>query len=53
MVGEIHARAYARVLAAMRDAEDLVARFRGLNTGPLDVAMVSTANYFLHVASRN
>src|SRR5450631_3079599 len=47
MVGEYllaHAR---RVLSAMRDAEDLVARFRGLKTGPLDVGMVSTANYFL------
>jgi DNA-binding transcriptional LysR family regulator len=47
MVGEYvlgHAR---RVLAAMRDAEDLVARFRGLKTGQLDVGMVSTAKYFL------
>src|SRR6202790_4832519 len=47
MVGEYllaHAR---RVLSAMRDAEDLVARFRGLQTGPLDVGMVSTAKYFL------
>jgi DNA-binding transcriptional LysR family regulator len=35
------------VLAAMRDAEDLVARFRGLKTGQLDVGMVSTAKYFL------
>jgi LysR family transcriptional regulator, low CO2-responsive transcriptional regulator len=39
-----HAR---RVLVAMRDAEDMVARFRGLKIGPLDVAMVSTAKYFL------
>jgi DNA-binding transcriptional LysR family regulator len=31
----------------MRDAEDMVARFRGLKTGVLDVAMVSTAKYFL------
>ena len=47
MVGEYvlaHAR---RVLAVMRDAEDMVARFRGLQTGPLDVGMVSTAKYFL------
>jgi DNA-binding transcriptional LysR family regulator len=47
MVGEhllTHAR---RVLASMRDAEDLVARFRGLKTGALDVGMVSTAKYFL------
>jgi LysR family transcriptional regulator, low CO2-responsive transcriptional regulator len=47
MVGE-YVLAYAqRVLAAMRDAEDMVARFRGLRTGKLDVAMVSTAKYFL------
>jgi DNA-binding transcriptional LysR family regulator len=47
MVGE-YVLAYAqRVLAAMRDAEDMVARFRGLRTGVLDVAMVSTAKYFL------
>jgi len=39
-----HAR---RVLAAMRDAQDLVARFRGLQGGTLDVGMVSTAEYFL------
>ncbi|MGH8849173.1 MAG: LysR family transcriptional regulator, partial [Polaromonas sp.] len=39
-----HAR---RVLAVMRDAEDMVARFRGLQGGALDVAMVSTAEYFL------
>lgn len=31
----------------LRDAEDLVARSRGLTTGPLDVDMVSTAKYFL------
>jgi DNA-binding transcriptional LysR family regulator len=35
------------VLAAMRDAEDVVARFRGLKTGALDVGMVSTAKYFV------
>src|SRR5204862_7778262 len=47
MVGE-YVLAYAqRVLAAMRDAEDMVARFRGLKTGVLDVAMVSTAKSFL------
>jgi LysR family transcriptional regulator, low CO2-responsive transcriptional regulator len=47
MVGEYllaHAR---RVLGVMRDAEDLVAHFRGLRTGPLGVGMVSTAEYFL------
>ena len=47
MVGEYMLAHARRVLAAMRDAEDLVARFRGLQTGPLDVGMVSTAEYFL------
>lgn len=47
MVGEYVLAHTQRVLAAMRDAEDMVARFRGLKTGPLDVAMVSTAKYFL------
>ncbi len=46
-VGE-YLLAYTRkVLAAMRDAEDVVARFRGLKTGALDVGMVSTAKYFV------
>jgi DNA-binding transcriptional LysR family regulator len=39
-----HAR---RVLAAMKDAEDTVARFKGLTGGRLAVGMVSTAKYFL------
>ena len=47
MVGEYMLAHTRRVLAAMRDAEDLVARFRGLKTGQLDVGMVSTAEYFL------
>ena len=47
MVGEYMLAHTRRVLAAMRDAEDLVARFRGLQVGPLDVGMVSTAKYFL------
>jgi len=47
MVGEYMLAHTRRVLAAMRDAEDLVARFRGLKTGQLDVGMVSTAKYFL------
>jgi DNA-binding transcriptional LysR family regulator len=46
-VGEYMLAHTRRVLSAMRDAGDLVARFRGLKTGPLDVGMVSTANYFL------
>jgi LysR family transcriptional regulator, low CO2-responsive transcriptional regulator len=45
--GEYVLASTQRVLAAMRDAEDTVARFRGLKTGVLDVAMVSTAKYFL------
>jgi len=45
--GEYVLASTQRVLAAMRDAEDMVARFRGLKTGLLDVAMVSTAKYFL------
>jgi DNA-binding transcriptional LysR family regulator len=47
MVGEYMLAQTRRVLSAMRDAEDLVARFRGLQTGALDVGMVSTAKYFL------
>jgi DNA-binding transcriptional LysR family regulator len=47
MVGEYMLAHTRRVLSAMRDAEDLVARFRGLQTGVLDVGMVSTAKYFL------
>src|ERR1700722_15158897 len=47
MVGEYVLAHIRRVLSAMRDAEDLVARFRGLQAGPLDVGMVSTAEYFL------
>jgi DNA-binding transcriptional LysR family regulator len=39
-----HAR---RVLAVMKDAEDQIARFRGLTGGRLVVGMVSTAEYFL------
>ena len=39
-----HAR---RVLAVMKDAEDQVARFRGLTGGRLIIGMVSTAEYFL------
>ena len=46
-VGEYVLAHTRRVLVAMRDAEDMVARFRGLKIGPLDVAMVSTAKYFL------
>ena len=46
-VGEYLLSYTRKVLAAMRDAEDMVARFRGLKTGVLDVGMVSTAKYFV------
>jgi DNA-binding transcriptional LysR family regulator len=36
-----------RVLAAMKDAEDTVARFRGLQGGELVIGLVSTAQYFV------
>lgn len=39
---------YARkILATLKDAEDAVARFRGLQGGRLVIGMVSTAKYFL------
>jgi DNA-binding transcriptional LysR family regulator len=47
MVGEYVLAHTRRVLSAVRDAEDMVARFRGLQTGVLDVGMVSTAKYFV------
>ena len=47
MVGEYVLAHTRRVLGEMRNVEDLVARFRGLRTGALDVGMVSTAKYFL------
>ncbi len=40
----VHAR---RMLAVLKDAEDQVARFRGLTGGRLVIGMVSTAEYFL------
>ncbi len=46
-VGEYMLAHVRRVLAAIRDAEDMVAQFRGLRTGQLDVGMVSTAEYFV------
>jgi len=46
-VGEYVLAHTRRVLAAMRDAEDMVANLRGLKTGVLDVVMVSTAKYFV------
>ena len=46
-VGEYVLAHAKRVLAVMKDAEDMVARFRGLQGGVLDVGMVTTANFFL------
>jgi LysR family transcriptional regulator, low CO2-responsive transcriptional regulator len=40
--------AYARkALAVMKDAEDMIARFRGLQGGQLAIGIVSTAKYFV------
>ncbi len=36
-----------KVLATLKDAEDAIARFRGLQTGRVAVGMVSTAKYFV------
>ncbi|MEO8039681.1 MAG: LysR substrate-binding domain-containing protein [Betaproteobacteria bacterium] len=36
-----------RVLATLRDAEDAIANFRGLEAGRLTVGMVSTAQYYV------
>jgi DNA-binding transcriptional LysR family regulator len=39
---------YARkILATLKDAEDAIARFRGLETGRVSIGMVSTAKYFV------
>lgn len=46
-VGEYVLAHAKRVLAVMKDAEDMVARFRGLQGGELNIGMVSTAKYFL------
>jgi len=36
-----------KILATLKDAEDAVARFRGLQIGRLTIGMVSTAKYFV------
>ncbi|MCX8113860.1 MAG: LysR family transcriptional regulator [Burkholderiaceae bacterium] len=36
-----------KILATLKDAEDAIARFRGLQGGRLVIGMVSTAKYFL------
>jgi len=40
----VHAR---KVLAVLKDAEDMVARFKRVETGRLVIGMISTAQYFL------
>jgi LysR family transcriptional regulator, low CO2-responsive transcriptional regulator len=36
-----------KVLATLKDAEDAIARFRGLESGRVSIGMVSTAKYFV------
>jgi DNA-binding transcriptional LysR family regulator len=36
-----------KVLATLKDAEDAIARFRGLKTGRVAIGMVSTAKYYV------
>ncbi len=47
MVGEYLLSYVRRMLAVLKDAEDAVARFKGLQGGSLVVGMVSTAEYFV------
>jgi LysR family transcriptional regulator, low CO2-responsive transcriptional regulator len=46
-VGEYLLAYVRRLLAVMKDAEDAIARFKGLQGGMLNVGMVSTAEYFV------
>ena len=46
-VGEYMLSYVRRLLAVLKDAEDTVARFKGLQGGSLTVGMVSTAEYFV------
>jgi DNA-binding transcriptional LysR family regulator len=46
-VGEYLLAYVRRMLALLKDAEDAVARFKGLQSGSLSVGMVSTAEYFV------
>jgi LysR family transcriptional regulator, low CO2-responsive transcriptional regulator len=46
-VGEYVLSYVRRMLALLKDAEDAVARFKGLQGGNLTVGMVSTAEYFV------
>jgi DNA-binding transcriptional LysR family regulator len=36
-----------KILATLKDAEDAIARFRGLESGRVSIGMVSTAKYFV------
>src|SRR5512134_1120481 len=40
----VHAK---KMLATLKDAEDAVARFRGLKSGRIVIGLVSTAKYFV------
>jgi LysR family transcriptional regulator, low CO2-responsive transcriptional regulator len=52
-VGEYFLVYAKRMLATLKDAEDAMARFRRLESGILNVGMVSTAKYFLpHLLTR-
>ena len=46
-VGEYMLADVQRVLAVLKDAEDTLARFKGLTGGQLVIGMVSTAEYFV------
>ncbi len=46
-VGEYMLSYVRRMLSVLKDAEDAVARFKGLQSGSLTVGMVSTAEYFV------
>ena len=46
-VGEYMLADVRRVLAVLKDAEDTLARFKGLTGGQLVIGMVSTAKYFV------
>jgi LysR family transcriptional regulator, low CO2-responsive transcriptional regulator len=46
-VGEYLLAYVRRMLALLKDAEDAVARFKGLQGGSLSVGLVSTAEYFV------
>lgn len=47
MVGEYLLAYVQRTLSVLKDAEDAVARFKGLTGGTLTIGMVSTAEYFV------